>query len=80
MGEMRTIISANIPVSLAEKLKKKTKGSRSRVVTRALTAYLADKDAFNLEDIETHSLIIHLKNREEISEQLKALLMIELGY
>lgn len=76
----RTIISANIDVDLVKELKKKTKGTRSRVIERALRAYLNDKEAFNLSDVETHSLIINLKNREGISEQLKALLLMELGY
>jgi hypothetical protein len=80
MGEYKTIISANIPVSLADRLKNKTKGTRSRVIERALTAYLNDKDAFDITDVETRSLMIHLKNREEISEQLRVLLMMELGY
>ena len=80
MGEMKTIISANIPVSLAQQLQGKTKGTRSRVVTRALTAYLNDKEAFDISDIETRTLIIALKNRAEISEQLRTLLMMELGY
>jgi len=80
MGEYKTIISANVPVSLADRLKTKTKGTRSRVIERALTAYLNDKDAFDITDVETRSLMIHLKNREEISQQLKVLLMMELGF
>ena len=79
MGEFRTVISANISVDVAKQLKHKTKGTRSRVVERALRAYLADMDAFDITDVETRSLIIHLKNREEISEQLRALLLMELN-
>jgi len=78
MGGFRTIISANISVDVAQQLKGKTKGTRSRVVERALRAYLADKEAFNITDVETRRLLIALKNREEISEQLRALLLMEL--
>ena len=79
MGEYKTIISANIPVSLADRLKSKTKGTRSRVIERALRAYLDDKEAFDVTDLETRTLMILLKNRE-ISQQLKVLLMMELGF
>jgi len=79
MGEMKTIISANIPVSLAADLKGKTKGTRSRVITRALRAYLADKEAFNISDIQTRTLLAVLHAREDTSPQLKALLLAELN-
>lgn len=74
MGEMKTIISANIPVSLASKLKNKTKGTRSRVITRALSAYLADMDAFDISDIETTSLLIELFHRKDITQLHKDIL------
>ncbi len=67
MGELKTIISANIPVSIARDLKTKTKGTRSRVITRALRAYLADMQAFDIEDISTKDLILELMHREELS-------------
>ena len=76
---MKTIISANIPVSLAADLKGKTKGTRSRVITRALRAYLADKEAFNISDIPTRNLLAVLHSREDTSPQLKALLLAELN-
>ncbi len=57
---MKTIISANIPVSLAKDLQGKTKGTRSRVITRALRAYLADKSAFEIDDISTEQLLIEV--------------------
>lgn len=76
---MKTIISANIPVSLAADLKGKTKGTRSRVITRALRAYLADKEAFNISDIHTRTLLAVLHAREDTSPQLKALLLAELN-
>lgn len=80
MTDYKTIISANIPVELAERLKSKTKGTRSRVIERSLRAYLDDQSSFDLTDCGTRSLMIHLKNREEISEQLKILLHLELGF
>ena len=79
MGEMKTIISANIPVSLAADLKGKTKGTRSRVITRALRAYLADKEAFNISDIQTRTLLAVLHAREDVSKELKAILLVELN-
>lgn len=74
MGEFKTIISANIPVSLAEELKNKTKGTRSRVITRALSAYLADKAAFDLEDISTEDLLLEVAFRSELSDMQKELI------
>ena len=71
---MKTIISANIPVSLASKLKTKTKGTRSRVITRALSAYLADMDAFDISDIETLTLLIELFHRKDITQLQKDIL------
>jgi metal-responsive CopG/Arc/MetJ family transcriptional regulator len=79
MGELKTIISANIPVSIARDLKTKTKGTRSRVVTRALKAYLADQEAFNISDIETRTLLAVLHAREDVSKELKAILLVELN-
>jgi hypothetical protein len=79
MGELKTIISANIPVSIARDLKTKTKGTRSRVITRALKAYLADQEAFDISDIHTRTLLAVLHAREDTSPQLKALLLAELN-
>jgi len=79
MGELKTIISANIPVSIARDLKTKTKGTRSRVITRALKAYLADQEAFNISDIETRTLLAVLHAREDVTPQMKALLLAELN-
>jgi hypothetical protein len=79
MTEYKTIISANIPVKLAARLKDKTKGTRSRVIARALKAYLDDMDAFDITDYDTRRLIIQLRNREDISEQLRAMLLVELN-
>tara|TARA_R100000231_G_scaffold80583_1_gene61940 strand:- start:223 stop:465 length:243 start_codon:yes stop_codon:yes gene_type:complete len=78
MAELKTIISANIPVSLAEMLKDKTKGTRSRVVTRALKAYLNDRDAFDITDIPTRQLLAVLHSRDDVSEQTKLMILAEL--
>jgi len=79
MGELKTIISANIPVSIARDLKTKTKGTRSRVIIRALKAYLADQEAFDISDYGTRQLLAVLLAREDTSPQLKALLLAELN-
>jgi len=74
MGGYKTIISANISVDVARQLKGKTKGTRSRVVERALKAYLADKEAFNLTDIPTESILLELAYRKEITELQRELI------
>lgn len=60
---MKTIITASIPVELANKLKGKTKGTRSRTIARALHHYLVDEDKFSLADVETFKLAAVLFNR-----------------
>lgn len=65
---MKTIISANIDVNLAIRLKDKTKGTRSRVIERALRNYLDEKDAFDIEDVSTEELLLELSYRDEIKK------------
>jgi len=60
---MKTIITASIPIELANKLKGKTKGTRSRTVTRALQHYLTDEENFSIADIDTRKLATVLLNR-----------------
>ena len=79
MGELRTIISANIPVSLAMRLKNKTKGTRSRVITRALKAYLDEEEAFDISDWDSRNLLAVLHARTDISETLKLAILMELN-
>ena len=74
MAEFKTIISANIPVTLAERLKDKTKGTRSRVISRALKAYLDEKDAFDIAEISTPVLLLELAYRQELSATYKELI------
>tara|TARA_R100000388_G_C7237480_1_gene158852 strand:- start:1578 stop:1820 length:243 start_codon:yes stop_codon:yes gene_type:complete len=71
---MKTVISANIPISLAIRLKDKTKGTRSRVVARALQAYLDEKDAFTIEDISTDRLLNELEYRKELTKMQKEII------
>lgn len=71
---MKTIISANIPITLASRLKDKTKGTRSRVITRALTAYLDEKEAYNMSDIEIPDILMHLFYRDELTDMQKTLI------
>ena len=79
MGEIRTIISANIPVSLAMRLKNKTKGTRSRVIARALKAYLDEEEAFNISDWDSRNLLAVLHAREDVSDTLKLAILMELN-
>ena len=74
MGELRTIISANVPVSIAQRLQGKTKGTRSRVVSRALKAYLDEREAFSIEDIPTLSLLLEVGFRKELTPMQKELI------
>ena len=68
---MKTVISANVPIGLAIRLKDKTKGTRSRVIARALEAYLDEKEAFNIEDIPTEKLLLELFFRKELTDSQK---------
>jgi hypothetical protein len=74
MAEFKTIISANIPVTLAERLKDKTKGTRSRTITRALKAYLDEKDAFDIEEIPTKKLLLEIMFRDGITPSQKEII------
>ncbi len=68
---MKTIISANIDTKLARRLKKITKGARSRTIERAIRKYLDEKDTFELEDVETLALIMELAFRKELPDSSK---------
>ena len=71
---MKTVISANIPISLAIRLKDKTKGTRSRVIARALQAYLDEKDAFDLWEWEVVDILLHLMARSELTNSQRELI------
>lgn len=71
---MKTVISANVPIGIAIRLKDKTKGTRSRVVARALEAYLDEKEAFSIEDISTEQLLLELGFRKDLTESQKQII------
>jgi|TARA_R100000482_G_C5129279_1_gene150795 metal-responsive CopG/Arc/MetJ family transcriptional regulator len=71
---MKTVISANVPISLAIRLKDKTKGTRSRVISRALQAYLDEKDAFDLWEWEVTDILLHLMARSELTNTQRELI------
>lgn len=71
---MKTVISANVPISLAIRLKDKTKGTRSRVIARALQAYLDEKDAFDIDEIPTEQLLLEIQYRKELSKSQKEII------
>ena len=68
---MKSIISANINTKLAEKLKKITKGARSRTVERAIRNYLEEKEAYSIMDESTLDILTELRCRPEISDSAK---------
>lgn len=72
---MKTVISANVPIGLAIRLKDKTKGTRSRVISRALEAYLDEKDAYDMWEMDVVDIILHLAARSEISNTQRELLL-----
>jgi len=78
MVKYRTIISANIDIDVVKQLKHKTKGTRSRVIERALKAYLEEKDAFDITDVPSRQMMAVLSQRDDIPDHLKVLLMQEL--
>jgi hypothetical protein len=78
MADYKTIISANISTSVVERLHGKTKGTRSRVIERALKAYLDDMNAFDITDLDSRQLMAALTSRDDISNALKAVLLAEL--
>ena len=68
---MKTVISANIPISTAIKLKDKAKGTRSMVISKALEAYLEQRDAFDMYDIDIIDILNHLYTRHELSPTMR---------
>jgi len=74
MSGYKTIISANIPVQLADRLKNKTKGTRSRVIERALRNYLDEKDSFDIEEITTEDLLLELMYRQDLPKSHRQML------
>jgi len=73
---MKTIISANVPIALAIRLKDKTKGTRSRVISRALKAYLDEKDAFDMWEIDVVEILNHVRDRPELSKSQREMIYL----
>tara|TARA_Y100000004_G_C8593627_1_gene277561 strand:- start:29 stop:298 length:270 start_codon:yes stop_codon:yes gene_type:complete len=59
----RSIISANIDSDLVKELKMKTKGTRSRIIERAIRAYLNAETDFSIGDVSTKLLATVLYSR-----------------
>jgi len=66
----------SIDVSLVEALR--SKRNQSNTVCRALRLYLAGEDEFSLAEVRTRRLLASLHARQDISEQLKAVILAEL--
>ena len=60
---MKTVVAISIDTSLASQLQKKTKGTRSRIVERALRAYLKGETDYSIQDVETKILATVLMTR-----------------
>jgi len=60
---MKTVVAVSIDSSLASQLQKKTKGTRSRIVERALRAYLKGETDYSIQDVETKILATVLMTR-----------------
>jgi len=71
---MKTVISANIPIGLAIRLKDKTKGTRSRVIARALEAYLDEKDAYDMWEMEIVDVLNHVFSRSELTNSQREII------
>lgn len=59
----KSIISANISTHLVEKLQRKTRGTRSRIIERAIDAYLKGETDYSIVDVPTKKLATVLMSR-----------------
>ena len=59
----RSIISANIDTKLVEQLQLKTRGTRSRIIERAIRAYLDGETDYSIVDVPTRKLVAVLMAR-----------------
>ena len=59
----KSIISANIDSDLVTKLRMKTKGTRSRIIERAIRAYLKGETDYTIVDVPERKLIAVLLER-----------------
>lgn len=59
----KSIISANIDSELVKELRMKTKGTRSRIIERAIRAYLKGETDYTIVDVDERKLIAVLLER-----------------
>ena len=59
----KSIISANIDTNLVKQLKMKTKGTRSRIIERAIRSYLDGEIDYSIVDVPTNKLAAVLMSR-----------------
>ena len=59
----RSIISANIDTDLVKQLQLKTRGTRSRIIERAIRAYLDAETDYSIVDVPTKKLATVLMSR-----------------
>jgi len=80
MGEFKTIISANIKIATARRLKSaRLPGSRSAMIDAAIIRYLDELDSFKPGDMPTRQLLAILVNRQDIPVHLQTLILQELN-
>jgi hypothetical protein len=66
----------SIDVSLVQQLR--AKRNQSDTVCRALRLYLAGEDEYSVSQVATRNLLAVIHGRQDISEQLKAVILAEL--
>jgi len=78
--EFKTIISANIKLATARKMKlARLPGSRSAMIDVAINRYLDELDSFNASDLPTRQLLAILLNRKDLPGHLHTLILEELN-
>lgn len=78
--EFKTIISANIKLATARRLKQaRLPGSRSAMIDAAIIRYLDELDSFNAGDLPTRQLLAILLSRKDVPGHLHTLILQELN-
>ena len=71
-------IKVYLPYLMVGELESKRKnGLRSKYIEEAVRNKLDDEASFELKDVDTRTLLVHLRNRQT-SKQLQSLLLLEL--
>jgi metal-responsive CopG/Arc/MetJ family transcriptional regulator len=71
-------IKVYLPYLMVGELESRRKNNaRSKYIEEAIRNRLDAEESFELKDVKTRSLMIHLKNRQ-VSKQLQSLLLLEL--